>query len=88
MGVIDLGQLNIRPEVTRELYRNDSGTAVTVTLALTEIQTAFTVQYGSVSTTVGSSGAITVVVPEDGTLSISHGDAKIMQPAKVQLSIG
>ncbi len=88
MSAIELGQLNIRPETAYQLYRNDTSVTVMLTLGLSEIQTPFTVRYGSSSATVERSAVITVEVPGGMALTISHGDAKIMQPVKVQIAVG
>jgi len=86
MSVLNLGQMNIRPCTNHELYRNESDRDATVTIALT-FQTAFTLAYGSSSTTLDECGAITLVVPRKSALTISHCDEKIMQPVQVQISV-
>ena len=88
MNAIDLGHLNIRPETTYHLYRNDTREAIMLTLGLSEIQTPFTVEYGTASTTVERSGVITIQVPGGTALTISHGDSKVMQPVRVQMAVG
>ena len=87
MSALNLGTLNIRPDTKYEVYRNASRDAVTVTLTLADLQTAFTVHYGSATTTLEHSGAVTVNVPASSSITLSHGDANVMQPVKVQLAV-
>lgn len=88
MSAIDLGQLNIRPETAYQLYRNDTSKTIVLTLGLSEIQTPFTLVCGTASTKVERSSVVTVEIPGEKALTISHGDTKVMQPVKVQIAVG
>ncbi len=87
MSTLNIGQLNIRPETDYEIYRNALTEAVALTIALTDSQVPFTVKYGAAKTTLDWSGAITVNVASGKSVTISHGDASVMQPVSIQITV-
>ena len=88
MSAMDLGQLNIRPEVEHELYRNDTNDDVNVSVALSEMQTPFALKCGSDTSIVTDAGVTTLTIPRGGLLTLAHGEKNIMQPVRVQISVG
>jgi hypothetical protein len=88
MSALELGQINFRPATEYVLYHNNTDKPLNVTIALADIQTPFTLKCDTKEETVSMSGAITMAVPAWAVITVSHGDATVMQPAKVSLSVG
>jgi len=87
MSALQLGQINFRPGIEYELYRNSTGEPLNVTVALADVQTVFTLKCESKTKKISMSGAITLTVPSGSMITVTHGVATVMQPATVSLSV-